>query len=438
MSEPDGGSVRTIKTDFLARVEGEGAMFVRIRDGEVEDVRLRIYEPPRFFEAFLRGRSFLEAPDITSRICGICPMAYQTSAVLAMEDACGVVLDGQLRALRRLIYCGEWIESHALHVLLLHAPDFLGQPSGIELAQLAPELVERGLQLKKVGNSIVTVVGGREIHPINMRVGGFYRAPERSELETLREPLQRGLETALELTRWAAGFDFPDHERDYEFVSLRSDLDEYPIDRGVRLISSGGLDIPISAFTEHVVETHVPHSNALHASLRGRGNYLVGPNARFVLGSELLTPLARELAAEVGLDAAACRNPFRSIVVRCIEIAHACDEARQILDAYEPPDAPAVEVVPRAGVGHGASEAPRGTIYHRYEIDDEGTIQAATIVPPTSQNQATIEQDLRMVVEREHGLDDEALTLACEHSIRNYDPCISCATHFLRLEIDRG
>ncbi|HEX7526543.1 MAG TPA: nickel-dependent hydrogenase large subunit, partial [Gaiellaceae bacterium] len=189
---------RTIKTDYLARVEGEGAMLVRIENGRVDEVKLNIYEPPRFFEAFLRGRAFTEAPDITARICGICPIAYQMSAVQAMEQACGIEVGGQLRALRRLIYCGEWIESHALHVFMLHAPDFLGYESAIELARDQPELVAKALALKKAGNELMTVVGGREVHPINVRVGGWYRTPRKRELAPLVDKLERAREIALE------------------------------------------------------------------------------------------------------------------------------------------------------------------------------------------------------------------------------------------------
>jgi sulfhydrogenase subunit alpha len=425
---------RTIVTEYLARVEGEGGMRVEIADGRVVDVKLRIYEPPRFFEAFLRGRAFTEAPDITARICGICPVAYQMSAVQAMERICGVEVGGQLRALRRLLYCGEWIESHALHVFMLHAPDFLGYESAIEIARDHPELVAKALELKRTGNLVMTVVGGREVHPINVRVGGWYRAPRKSELRALVEPLERARDIALEAVTFAAGLTFPDYTRDYELVAL-SQPGEYPIDRG-RIVSSLGLDIDVSEYDEHFVEEHVPWSNALHSRIRERGSYLCGPLARFALSFDRLTPLARAAAAGAGLSAAE-RNPFRSIVVRCVELVHAVDEALQLIDGYEEPDAPALPVEPRAGIGWGVTEAPRGILYHRYEIDDDGTILDAKIVPPTSQNQSAIEEDLRGVVERSLHVSDDELALLCEQTIRNYDPCISCATHFLKLEVDR-
>jgi coenzyme F420-reducing hydrogenase alpha subunit len=426
---------RTLRTDYLARVEGEGAMLVKIRDGKPLDVKLRIYEPPRFFEAFLRGRHFTEAPDITARICGICPVAYQTSSVNAMEDACGVEVGPEIRALRRLLYCGEWIESHALHVFMLHAPDFLGYASAIDFAKDHRELVERALHMKKTGNELMRVIGGREVHPINVRVGGFYRAPARKELAALRDDLERAREFALETVRLTAGFDFPEFAQNYELVAL-SGPDAYAVEDG-RLASNRGLDIPVSEYERHFVENHVEWSNALHSHTVDGRNYLVGPLARWALSGDRLTPLALEAARGAGLERGE-RNPFRTILVRSVELVFAADEALRLIARYEPPDPPFVEVTPRAGIGYGCSEAPRGLCWHRYEIDDAGMILDAKIVPPTSQNQATIESDLHGVVERYADLPDEELSLRCEQAIRNYDPCISCATHFLKLEVDRG
>jgi len=409
-------------------------MYVRIAGREVEEVKLNIYEPPRFFEAFLRGRGFTEVPDITARICGICPVAYQMSSVTAMEMACGVEVGGQLQALRRLLYCGEWIESHALHVFMLHAPDFLGYPSAIELARDAPDVVASALEMKKIGNELMTVVGGREVHPINVKVGGWYRAPRKGELAPLVPKLERAREIALEAVRITSGFDFPDYEQDYELVAL-DHPGEYPIDRG-RVVSNRGLDIPVTEYDDHFVEEHVEWSNALHSRIIERGSYLCGPLARFALAADRLSPIARDAAREAGLEPSE-RNPFKSIVVRSVELVYAADEALRIIAEYEEPDAPAVEVEPRAGVGYGCTEAPRGILYHRYEIDAEGSILDAKIVPPTSQNQRTIEEDLRGVVERSLDMPDEELTIRCEQTIRNYDPCISCATHFLTLDVER-
>ncbi len=425
---------RTIRVEALARVEGEGALHVEIRDGALVGVELQIYEPPRFFEALLRGRRHTEPPDITARICGICPVAYQMSACEAIEDACGVVVDGPLRDLRRLLYCGEWIESHTLHVYLLHAPDFLGYHGAIEMAADHRAAVEQGLALKKVGNQIVEMVGGRAIHPVNVRVGGFYRVPTRRELQPLLEDILRVRGIAEDTVRWVGGFDMPDLTHDHELVAL-SRPDEYAVVGG-HIASSSGLALTPDAFLDEFVEQHVARSNALHAYRTDGTRYLVGPMARFALGYDRLSEGARAAAAEVGLGPDD-RNPFRSIVVRAVEVLHACDEAIALIEAYEPPDQPAVPVEPRAGVGHGVSEAPRGLLYHRYTLDGEGLITDAVIVPPTSQNQPSIEADLFRLIEANLELDDDALRHVCEQSIRNHDPCISCATHFLELTVDR-
>jgi len=429
-----GPRVRTITVDCLARVEGEAALSVKIKGREVVDVRLRVFEPPRFFEAFLRGRAGTEAPDITARICGICPIAYQMSAVHAVEDAFGVRVDGALRALRRLIYCGEWIESHALHIYLLHAPDFLGYPDAIAMARDHRDAVQRGLQLKKAGNELVALLGGREIHPINVRVGGFYKLPRPADLGPLAERLKWARDAAFETVRWVAGFPFPEFEHDYEFVALHH-ADEYPLNEG-RIVSSQGLTLSVREYDGTFVEHHLKHSNALHARIKGRGAYVVGPLARYAINSAQLSPLAREAARAAGLPAV-CRNPFRSIVVRAVETLWACDEALRLIAAYEPPERPCVAVAPRAATGFAATEAPRGLLYHRYRLDADGTILDAKIVPPTSQNQQMIEDDVRRLVLEHIDLPPAQLTLRCEQSIRNYDPCISCATHFLTLRVDR-
>ncbi|MEU7767741.1 Ni/Fe hydrogenase subunit alpha [Nocardia sp. NPDC049190] len=425
--------IRHLQVNSLARVEGEGALRVVIRDGEVEAAELSIYEPPRFFEAFLRGRAYTEPPDITARICGICPVAYQTSACNALEQVCGVELDPPLAALRRLLYCGEWISSHTLHIYLLHVPDFLGYPDAIALSRDHRHIVEKGLALKKSGNALLEFIGGRAIHPVNVRIGGFYSVPRRAELAPMAEQLHRALDYAIETAQWVAGFEFPDLELTHDLLAA-SDLHRYPIDRG-DIRTSTGATFPAAEFSTHVVEHQVPHSTALHAQLDGR-RYLTGPLARYSLNSQLLSPTARQVASAAGLGAE-CRNPFRSIVVRAVEVVYAIDEALRLIDEYHHPQRPAVPVTPAAGVGHGVSEAPRGLLYHRYELDAGGIILDATIVPPTSQNQPAIEDDLRRVVAANKDLDDAMLTSLCERTIRNYDPCISCSAHFLDMEMVR-
>jgi sulfhydrogenase subunit alpha len=426
---------RTIKVDYLARVEGEGSLFLKIKGDRVEQAEVRIFEPPRFFEAFLRGRSFREAPDFTARICGICPVAYQSSATQAMEEALGVEIPEPLAKLRRLLYLGEWLSSHALHVFFLHAPDFLGYQDAIEMARDHGDMVKLGLGLKKAGNALFTCLGGREIHPVNVQVGGFYRLPTKKELAPVLEQLKEAREAAVQTVRWTAKLPFPDFEPDHEFVAL-SHPEEYAILKG-RLKSSGGLDIPVSAYEDHFTEEQAPYSHALQSVRRGAGPYFVGPLARVNLNFDQLSPSVQVEAKKAGLTPV-CRNPFKSIIARSVEMLQAAEEAVGLMEAYEMPEAPAVPLKVRAGVGHGITEAPRGILYHRYRIDDQGLIQEAQIVPPTSQNQKSMEADLAQFAGRFLDLPDEELTWRLEQALRNYDPCISCATHCLRVRVERS
>jgi len=425
--------VMNIKVDCLARVEGEGALHVKVKSGKLQQVQVEIFEPPRLFEAFLRGRMAPEAVDITARICGICPIAYQMSAAHAIERAWGVEIDPRVRALRRLFYCGEWIESHALHVFCLHAPDFLGYQDVIEMAAQHKGEVEMALRLKKLGNEIVRVLGGREIHPISACVGGFHKVPAKQELMPLVDELQWALGASEAAARLVATFDYPEFAADYEYVSL-SHPDEYPFNEG-RIVSSRGIDIDTADYEDTFLEQHVKHSNALHSVVRERGSYHVGPLARYHLNFEKLPDRVKSLAGELGAEPPVF-NPFKSILIRSLEMMYACHEALRVIEGYEMPREPHVEVTPRAGRGTAATEAPRGTLYHRYETDDEGKIVSAKIVPPTSQNLKRIEDDLWQYLPRILDKPVDEITWRAEQAIRNYDPCISCATHFLRVYLD--
>jgi coenzyme F420-reducing hydrogenase alpha subunit len=427
---------KTIKVDYLARVEGEGSMYLQIRDDQLLDVQLKIFEPPRFFEGLLHGRQYSDAPDITARICGICPVAYQMSSVHALEQAFGVTVDGPLRELRRLLYCGEWISSHALHIFMLHAPDFLGYESSIHMAKDHRELVEKGLKLKQAGGAIMELLGGRAVHPINVRVGGFYKTPTSVELRAMVPQLEAARDIALETVQWAGQLDFPDFTQDYLFVALHHP-EEYPMNEG-HIVSNRGLDIPAAKFLDHFEEVHVERSNALHCVLKGQPDaYHVGPLARYALNYATLPASIQAVAKAAGLTEV-CTNPFQSIVVRAVETLYACEEALRIIAAYERPEQPFVAYEPKASRGYAVTEAPRGILYHGYELDDKGDILQVDIIPPTSQNQRMIEDDLREFVSPRLNLPDEQLRWQAEQAIRNYDPCISCATHFLRLEVDRG
>ncbi len=426
---------RTIKVTALTRVEGEGGLYIKMLGDAVEDVRLEIYEPPRLFEALLRGRALEEVPDITARICGICPVAYQMSSVHALEAALDVTISPEIRRLRRLLYCGEWIESHALHVYLLNAPDFLGFDSGLEMAEQFPDEVNRGLRMKKHGNQLLEVLGGRAIHPINVAVGGFYRAPRREELQRLIPDFEWCLQAAIETTRWVAGFEYPNFTCDYQLVSLSHD-DEYPMNAG-HVATSIGESIAVDDYENEFEERHVKHSTALHSLRKKTGEtYLTGPLARVSLNFDRLSPSAQAIADEIGITWP-CFNPFYSIVARGLELIHVYEEALDIIRDYTPARPSRIEYSYQAGEGCAATEAPRGLLYHRYVVDTDGKVCEAKIVPPTSQNQAQIESDLRDWVP--HALsDDEAATARCfENLVRCYDPCISCSTHFLQVKIER-
>ncbi len=428
---------RVIDVKALSRVEGEGRLLIRLDGEAIEHVELNIYEPPRFFEALLRGREVREVPDITARICGICPVAYQMSSCHALEKALGSTLPPAIRTLRRLLYCGEWIESHALHIHLLHAPDFLGFESGISMIAVHRAAVERGLKLKKIGNRIVEVVGGRAVHPVNVTVGGFYRAPRVAEMKDLEPELEWGLAAAVEMVRWLATFDFPELQIDYDLVSLHHP-DEYPMNEG-RIISSSGLDLAHEDYEAHFEERHVPQSTALHSVRLPEGKpFMVGPLARFNLCFGQLSPTARSEAEKLGLVPPVLNN-FRSILVRGVELIHAYEEALAIVKNYHAEPQPSREsFTPGPGVGCHATEAPRGLLWHRYRIGDDGLIAEAKIVPPTSQNLFRIEEDLRLLLPKVLQMETGAMTQRCEHLVRNYDPCISCSTHFLRVELSQA
>ena len=429
--------MKTIEVPALARVEGEGGLYIGLKDGQAVEIRLDIYEPPRFFEGFLVNRFLQEVPDITARICGICPVAYQMSSVYALESALGVKVSPQVRALRRLMYCGEYIESHALHIYLLQAPDLLGQPSALDLAAVAPQVVKDALRLKKIGNEILRTIGGRSVHPVNACVGGFYRWPDAAPLKALLPDLEWGLEAAIACVKWAVTLPYPDLKIDYECVALHHP-DEYAVIEG-EVWSSKGRKLSVADYEKGYLEEHVKHSNALHGHTVDGGNYLVGPLARLNLNHAQLLPLAQKALKDNKIKLP-LTNPYKSLIARAVELVQAYEEAILLVKAYQPtgqPDGPAhIELKLKAGEGAAATEAPRGLLYHRYRIDDRGRVQFAKIVPPTAQNLPRIEEDLLALVPQIIEMPQEEATLTAEHLVRSYDPCISCATHFLKLKVE--
>ena len=425
---------QNIEIPALARVEGEGALYVRLKDGAIAEIELNIYEPPRFFEGFLQGRFFQEVPDITARICGICPVAYQMSSVQALEAAMGVSVSAHVRALRRLLYCAEYIESHALHIYMLQGPDLVGHESAISLAAVAPELVTKALRLKKIGNELLRAIGGRSVHPVNACVGGFYRWPDQQAIRGLLPDLRWALQASQETLEWAVTLNYPAFEQNYEFVALTRP-DEYAIYDG-DILSSIGKKIEPPVFEQHYLESHVRQSNALHSHTVAGSTYFVGPLARLNLNFAQLRPAAQQAAKRTGLQLP-LRNPYMSLVARAGELVEVCDLAIELSEAYQPSGESHASFTPCAGEGWGVSEAPRGLLYHRYIVDEHGLVRFARITPPTAQNFAQMEADLWALAPSAIKLPQEEASLAFEHLLRAYDPCISCATHFLKLKIDR-
>ena len=427
---------RNIRIDVpvLTRVEGEGALELDIKDGEIRTLNLRIYEPPRYFEKFLEKKSYNEVPDIVARICGICPVAYQMSAVQALEDACKFTPSDWVMSMRRLLYCGEWIQSHSLHIHLLAAPDFLGFNNVLEMSQQYPEIVQRGLMLQGLGNDLIRLLGGRSVHPVGVLPGGFYKAPSLVDVAELLSRLQAAKQDCCELIEWCCELKLPETQQEITFVALKN-TDEYPMYSG-RLVSNDGLDIGPDEYEQYFAESHQPHSTALYSHYKDRP-YLVGPLARVNLNSELIPQEIISILHRAGVNLPST-NVFNSIIARAIELTIALQEAVRLLSSYRIPERSFEELNVRAATGFGFTEAPRGLLWHKYSLDEQGYIKQAVIVPPTSQNQAQIESDLHNSI-MQYGLDkpDDELKLFSESIIRNYDPCISCATHFLRLKINR-
>ena len=419
---------------ILARVEGEGALEIRIRDQKIQFLQLKIYEPPRLFEKFLEGRSYTEILDMVARICGICPVAYQMSAAHAVEQCFGIKPSSWVRDMRRLFYCGEWLESHSLHIHFLAAPDFLGFKSAPAMAKIYPEEVHRGLRLQSLGHELIELLGGRSVHPVGACIGGFYKAPSLTKVNALLERVKARINDCEALIHWVAGLPLGNNSHDFTCVSLRHPS-EYPMNEG-NIVSNQGLEISIDCFDDYFKEFQVPYSNALHCLLQGKP-YLVGPLARMNLNYDHLPVPIKDILDHIGIHFPS-KNMFHSIIARAVEIYYCVLEAQRILEAYIYPGSCQKVIKPQSGKGYGCTEAPRGMLWHCYEMEDSGLVKSARIVPPTSQNQAQIEEDLHLSLQQ-FGLNkpDDELQAYSEMIIRNYDPCISCSTHFLTMTVTR-
>ncbi len=423
-----------LRVPVITRLEGEGALELYCRDDKLERAVLRIFEPPRFFEKFLEGKHYSEQPAIASRICGICPIAYQMTGVRAIEHALGIDPGEWISRMRRMLQCGEWLQSHALHIHFLALPDFLGFPHMMDLARSHPDEVRRGLRLQALGNDLISLSGARSVHPVGLKVGGFHKAPVPQQVAALQPRLLQAEQDAEALVRWTASLELPEDHQTFTSVALHHDRD-YAMNEG-RVCSSLGLDIAAPDYQQHFREHQVPHSTALYSLLDGEP-YLLGPLARMNLNFDQLPQQVQALARDCGMRFPS-DNIYHSIRARALECYFTILEARHLLTDYQPQTA-SVEDIPREGWGAHCTEAPRGLIYHHYRTDDGGFIRDACIIPPTSQNQARIEADLYRGL-TDFGLEhsDQELQFFAERLIRNYDPCISCSVHFLDLRVHRN
>jgi len=419
--------------NLLTRVEGEGSISLFYENGTLKDVKLNIFEPPRFIEGILKGKEYYRIIDVTSRICGICPVAYQISGVQAIEDAFGLKVSSEIEKLRRLYYFGEWIQSHAVHVFFLHLPDFLNKGSVFEVGKDSPEFLKIGTIIKNAGSEIIQKIGGRVSHPVSISVGGFTKFADDDSLKSIIPLLEKALDLSVYALKRFSEFNFPDNEiPDIHFLSLEEE--EYPILKG-DIVSNKGLRLTKEEFDNVIKEYQVDHSTAKRAKLYGRDLYIVGPISRFNNSYEKLSYMALKSSKDIDLYPP-IKNSFKTILIRMVEIIHSLERSLDLIKDYRKESLKNADYTVKEGTGYGVSEAPRGILWHKYSFDSEGKIKKADIVPPTSQNQDIMEVSVRnMIMNREN---IEEILKTGEKVIRNFDPCISCATHFLKIGEIRG
>jgi coenzyme F420-reducing hydrogenase alpha subunit len=426
---------KTIKVDYMARVEGEASLILEVEGNQLKDLTLDIYEPPRFFQGFLVGRKYDEVPDIVARICGICPAAHELTAIQALEDAMSINVSQQVRDLRRMLALAQDIQSHALHIYMLALPDYLGYESAIAMAADHKEAVQRALRLKKLGNDFTALIGGRAVHPVTAVVGGFTKIPTPEQLADMADRLHAAMDDAEATVELVSTIKIPAYvPANPEHVALRHPID-YPVNEG-RLASTRGLDISAREYRSFIQENHVPPSHALHSSIVGRGSFLVGPLARINLNTDRLSNRAKLAAKKTGRRFPDY-NPFASIHARAVELVQFIEDAQALIERYEGRPEPVIHQV-RAGTGAAFTEAPRGTLYHSYRVDAMGIVEAADIVSPTAHNAFNLENDLKAYAAGLLSLPEPELQLKCEMMVRNYDPCFSCSAHFLKLDVRRS
>ncbi|MDZ4383866.1 MAG: Ni/Fe hydrogenase subunit alpha, partial [Nitrospirota bacterium] len=427
-----------IHLHHITRVEGHGNIVLNIRERRIEELRLEIVESPRFFEVMVKGRHITEAPHITSRICGICAISHTSASIKACEAALGITPSDTVVLLRKILLNAETLQSHILHLYLLVAPDFFRVGSVIPLAKTHPDIVKRGLRLKKTANEICRVLVGRHVHPIGMTIGGFTRMPAQKDLQEVRKVLEAAIPDMEETVRLFEGLEIPEFKRETRYCSLR-DESEYALYDG-RLYSKDTPLTEVNQYREFITEEVIEYSTAKHVR-SGDSSIMVGALARLNNNYPHLSDKAKETAARLGFSLP-CTNPFMNNAAQVVESVHCIYDSLRLLDLlFEKPHSPAssgtefnsvptgMDKIPiRAGLGVGVVEAPRGTLYHEYGVDERGIIQSVNCIIPTAQNLANIEGDIRAIVPMILGLPKEEIERTLEMLTRAYDPCISCST----------
>ena len=421
-----------IRVDHVTRVEGHGNIVVNVKEGKIEECKWEVVEAPRFFEAFVRGRTYLEVAHITSRICGICSIGHTLCSLQATEAALGIKISEQTRLLRRILIQGENLQSHVLHSYFLAAPDFVGAPSVFPLVKTHPEVVVRALRMKKLANDLCDVFGGRTVHPITPTVNGFTKLPEISDIKGIRKRLVDAgpdLQATLELFKTLK---IPAFERETEYISLKS-KEEYALYDGVIASTDAGTT-PVANYRNWTNEYLVPHSTAKYAK-NVRDSYMVGAIARFNNNHEQLSPGAKKAAAALGLKAP-CYNPFMNTVAQVVEAVHAVEESIRLIDEVLGKGLKEEDrrVLLKAGKGVGAVDVPRGILFHDYTYDKNGICREANCIIPTNQNHANIQKDMEALLPQILDQPQDEIRLKLEMLVRAYDPCISCSTHLLKVE----
>lgn len=422
-----------VNVHHLTRVEGHGNLVVDVKNGELVKCEMQIVEAPRFFEAMLRGRPYYEASHITSRICGICATGHATASLRATEKALGVEISEQTELLRKLLFHGEIIDSHVLHVYMLVAPDFFGVGSVLPLAASHPEVVKRALRIKKLSGDLCALVSGRHTHPITMTVGGFTHLPTVKELLAMKKRLGAAREDMDETIALLKTLPWPQFERETEYVSLKQE-EEYAFIGGV-VATTDGFTYELPDYRKVTNEHLVSHSTAKHCK-HNRDSYMVGALARFNNNYDQLRPRAKAAAAELGLKPVVT-NPFLNSAAQAIEMVHCIDDSIRLIDELVDrglKEEPRYQFQGQGGEGVGACDVPRGILFHNYVIDDDGLVQGANCIIPTNQNYANMEADMRALVPQLLDRPQAEITRMLEMLVRAYDPCISCSTHFLNVE----